>query len=83
MAAAGGTARLADRGPPAAEKILAQLWLSLPPCDATASGSEAAQVQLVRGPAGLALCSHHYALYEIALAASGWKITHDNRGELS
>lgn len=83
MAAAGGTARLADRGPPAEEKFPARVRFSLPQCDATASGSEDAQVQLTRGPAELALCAHHFALYEIALHASGWKISHDNRGELS
>jgi hypothetical protein len=74
-------ARLAA-GMPAAEKTPSRLWVPLAPCDATASGSEDAQVRLVRGLSELALCAHHYGELELILAAAGWRVTHDNRGLL-
>jgi hypothetical protein len=78
-----GTARLADRGPPTAETIAPVLRIPLGSCDAVASGAEDAQVWLIRGRAELGLCGHHFRELELALAASGWKVTLDNRGDLS
>ncbi len=83
MAAAGGTARLADRGPPAAETILPVLQNPLGSCDATASGAEDAQVGLTRGLAELSLCGHHFTLYESKLHAAGWQVIYDHRSELA
>jgi hypothetical protein len=73
------TARLAGNGP-AAEQITHEPRVPLAPCDATASGSEDAQVQLAKGSQELALCSHHADLLGLALIAAGWRITCDNRG---
>jgi len=75
--------RLSEPGPPAVEAIRLPgkgVWLAL--CDATASGAEDAQVRLVRGRAILDFCSHHFAVHELDLAAAGWRVTHDNRGQL-
>lgn len=66
-------------GPPAAENIPRALAAWLGPCDATASGSEEAAVQLARGQEEIALCGHHFGELELTLAAAGWQITHDNR----
>lgn len=71
-------ARLAGNGPEA-EQIPAAPGIPLAPCDATASGSEDAQVRFVRELSELALCAHHADLYALALIAAGWQITHDNR----
>jgi hypothetical protein len=79
MTAPPETARLAGKGP-AAEQIPHGLRVPLTPCDATASGSEDAQVQLAKGSQELALCSHHADAYGLALTAAGWRVTHDNRG---
>lgn len=79
MPAVPGTAKLAGKGP-AAEQIPPRLRVPLAPCDATASGSEDAQVALAKGRLELALCSHHYEQLELVLAAAGWRVTHDNRG---
>ncbi len=73
------SAKLAGRGP-AAEQVTPGLWFPLGSCDATASGSEDAQVQFTRGQLTLNFCQHHTCLYELVLAADGWQITHDNRG---
>jgi hypothetical protein len=54
----------------------------LPPCDATASGSEDGQVQLARGLRVLTLCAHHAAGHELALVAAGWHVTRDDRSAL-
>ena len=64
---------------PAAEDIPAGLPLPLGPCDATASGSEDAQVRLARGRRVLALCAHHRCSTSCALAVAGWQVTWDNR----
>ena len=71
-----GTARLS----PPAGKTPAWFWFPLGPCDATASGSEDAQVQLRRELDEICLCGHHHRALETVLEASGWVITHDNRG---
>jgi len=68
-------ARLAGPGP-AAESVSSG---PLAPCDATATGSEDAQVRLTRGRAELFLCGHHFHVYELVLLAEGWRITQDNR----
>lgn len=68
---------------PAAEAIPPGRDSLLTPCDATASGSEAAQVRLARGAFLLDFCGHHFSLYEFELAAGGWRVTADNRGHLS
>lgn len=76
------TARLAGQGP-TGEQVMASLWFPAVPCDATASGAEDAQVRLTRGLDELAFCAHHASIYELALAAKGWQITHDNRARLA
>ena len=73
------TAKLAGKGP-APEQVPARLWIPLGPCDATASGSEDAQVRLEKGRSVLSLCAHHASLYELVLIAAGWRVTQDNRG---
>ena len=55
----------------------------LAPCDRTASGAEDAQVRLAKGDAVLDFCASHFRRYGLALIATGWQITHDNRGTLS
>ena len=73
-------ARLYGKEPavePAAERILP--GMRFPACDATASGAEDAQVRMAKGHLELAFCGHHADLHEIALAISGWRVTHDNR----
>jgi hypothetical protein len=67
---------------PAAENIPAGTHIPLGACDATASGSEDAQVRLARRGAAsvLSLCAHHYSELEFALAVAGWQVTWDNRG---
>lgn len=69
--------------PPAAEMIPpgARTWLAS--CDATASGSEDAQVRLARGVLELSFCGHHADRYELALLAAGWRVIADNRGGLA
>jgi hypothetical protein len=52
------------------------------PCDATASGSEDAQVRMARGAAVLDLCGHHAGEYGLALLAAGWRVIIDNRSHL-
>ena len=69
--------------PPAAGAIPPGHGSLTAPCDATASGSEDAQVRLARGTRELSLCSHHFSLHEFELAVQGWRVTHDNRGGLS
>jgi hypothetical protein len=64
---------------PATENIPAGTHIPLGSCDATASGSEDAQVRVARVGSVLALCSHHYREMEAALAVSGWRVTWDNR----
>jgi hypothetical protein len=68
--------------PPAAEAIPPGQGFLFTPCDATASGSEDAQVRLARGAGVLSLCAHHYSKHELALLAAGWRIVSDNRGNL-
>jgi hypothetical protein len=70
------------RGRHAAEDIPAGTHIPLGPCDATASGSEDAQVRLARRGSVLCLCGHHAAMYELTLAVSGWEVTWDNRDPL-
>jgi hypothetical protein len=67
---------------PAAEALPPAPRPRMVPCDATASGSEDAQVGLRRGPLTLSLCSHHANKYELVLLAAGWRIVIDNRGAL-
>jgi len=67
-------------GPPAEEKIAPGMRVPPGPCDATASGSEDAQVWLAKGRFVLALCAHHASLYGRALIAAGWQVTRDYRG---
>jgi len=67
---------------PAAEAIPPGQGFLFTPCDATASGSEDAQVRLARGAGVLSLCSHHYYEHELALFTAGWRIVADNRGAL-
>jgi hypothetical protein len=74
-------ARLASPQP-AAEAIPPGQGFLLTPCDATASGSEDAQVRLARGAGVLSLCAHHFTVHELALFAAGWRIVADNRGAL-
>ena len=74
---------LSDLWPPAVKAIRPPgkgVWLAL--CDATASGAEDAQVRLARGRDVLDFCAHHFSVYELDLAAAGWRVTHDNRGQL-
>ncbi len=78
-----GTARLAPDGEPAAEQAPSRLWVPLGSCDATASGSEDAQVRLARNLGELAFCHHHYSALEFVLAAAGWQVTHDFRKSLT
>lgn len=68
---------------PAAGQVPSRLIIPLPPCDATASGAEDAQVRLARGLRELTLCSHHYGEHALALIAAGWHVTNDNRALLS
>ena len=68
--------------PPAAEAIPPGQGFLLTPCDATASGSEDAQVRLARGAGVLDLCGHHADKHGLALIAAGWRIIADNRGGL-
>jgi len=68
---------------PAAEALPPGPYVLLPSCDATASGSEGAQVRLVRGRAVLFFCGHHASRHELALIAAGWRVTDDNRRFLS
>ena len=75
------SARLAAPRPAAGAIPPGQGFL-LTPCDATASGSEDAQVRLARGAAVLDLCSHHYSKLELALLAAGWRVIIDNRSNL-
>ena len=50
------------------------------PCDATASGSEDAQVMLARGALErLFFCGHHFREFALILYSDGWRVTHDNR----
>jgi len=63
-----------DAAPPSVLK-----GVRLAPCDRTASGAEDAQVRLARGKDVLDLCAHHFRKYGLALIATGWQITHDNR----
>lgn len=79
MPAVAGTAKLAGKGP-GPEQIPARPRTPLAPCDATASGSEDAQVRLAKGRLELALCAHHYEQLEYVLAAAGWRVTQDCRG---
>jgi hypothetical protein len=65
---------------PAAESIPLG-WL--PPCDATATGAEAGQVQFARGARVLVLCGHHAAGHWLALIAAGWCMTRDDRPRLA
>lgn len=67
---------VSSRPGPAAEAIPP---VPLPPCDATASGSENGQVQLTRDIRVLTLCAHHAAEYGLALVAAGWHVTRDDR----
>jgi hypothetical protein len=71
-------ARLAASAPPPAIEMIPAAVLNIP-CDATASGVEAAQVELAKDAFVLSLCGHHFAQHELALAASGWRVTHDIR----
>lgn len=69
-------------GRPVAEELpVGGPWLA--PCDATASGSEDAQVRLARGRDELFMCAHHFEEHELALLTAGWQVTQDNRGRLS
>lgn len=79
MPALPALAKLAGRGPEP-EQLPPRLRIPLAPCDATASGSEDAQVRLAKGRLELALCAHHYEQLELVLAAAGWRVTQDNRG---
>ena len=67
---------------PAAEAILPGQGSLFTPCDATASGSEDAQVRLARGAAVLDFCGHHADEFGLFLLAAGWRVIADNRGGL-
>jgi hypothetical protein len=67
---------------PAAEAIPPGGGSLAAPCDATASGSEDAQVRLARGAFVLDFCGHHADEFGLVLLAAGWRVIADNRGAL-